>query len=76
MRFRKLRIAWSAAWGVVAVLLLCVVGAKLLAGRWCRPRCGKCRAILRSGQYIRVKERLDLAAITLPNEPEFRCGGK
>ena len=29
MRFRKLRIAWSVAWGVVAVLLMRVVGAEL-----------------------------------------------
>ena len=32
MKYRKLRIAWSVAWGVVAVLLCRAVGAELLAG--------------------------------------------
>jgi hypothetical protein len=29
MRFRKLRIAWSVMWGIVAVLLIAFVGIEL-----------------------------------------------
>ena len=31
MRFRKLRIAWSVAWGIALLCCCCVVDAELLA---------------------------------------------